>query len=233
MPHRAGLERQWQAGPFRNDRPEAARRIIQEPRVALLCTDGEIFEKVVGQSTGVGPKVAHLHRTQWILVDETAVAGKHLGCAERRNELCHRVSELEAALFVEGHQGGVNHWLDHRIHAEDRVFRHWHTRFAILLTYLVRVDDLAPTGDRRADACVSVVINVTLHHRPDPGQTPTIHPDRFWNDSIDACHFGCSFNGVTVAHCGSLTAQPLLPGIPPMDRPGTVRSRGNAVTPTP
>jgi hypothetical protein len=45
-----------------------------------------------------------------------------------------------------------------------------------------------------------VVINVTLHHRPDTGQAPAIHPDRFWNGDLDTSRFGCSSNGVRVAH---------------------------------
>ena len=124
-------------------------------------------------------EIAHLQRPQHVLVFELAVRAQHLGRAEGRDELGHRVDQLATPFLVQGHQRRAHDGLGHRVDTEDAVRRHRHPGFAILPADLGRVHDAVAAHHEGAETTVGTGIDVTLQRGRDVFEAGGIHADVF------------------------------------------------------
>src|SRR5579883_3557109 len=122
-------------------------------------------------------QVADGDRADGIFLQGGAREHAHLG--EGGEELGDRLEQLEAPLFVEGHQGGADDRLGHRVDAEDRIRRERYLALAILPADLLAVDHLPAPGQHGAHTGETTSIHIRLHDGFDAGETLRATSHRF------------------------------------------------------
>jgi len=95
---------------------------------------------VMGRSTGV------VFPRRMVAADEDALI------APRRDELSHRIVELEASLLPQHHQPHAHDRLRHRIDAEDRILGDRPRSLDLEVALRLEVRDLSPARDEREGA---------------------------------------------------------------------------------